>query len=262
MANRDDRDTSADNSGEMNQRLGRELHERDQQHQGRYSGYRGQPSTRKWDEGNYFHTGPSPRGAQDQRPQDRGYRPGSTHYTGEGSHPGQHYGNRSDSPYRSESSYLNHGNRSQQVPPYQGSYTGSSKPGNYNEPPAYPDKIHREGPGTRSRYKEDDYRYGSGSHNWYQEGRFTPNHTYHDPEDHRSYFQRIGDTIRDTWNDIMHSDDPEYLRSHPHSGNRYNREEDMRNRERYGADQYRNRNFDRGYERGPHWADDSDTSRR
>ncbi len=285
MANREDRDTSADNLGEMNQRLGRELYEKDQQQhpQSRYGGYRGEHH-RKWDESNFFHTGPSNRGAQDRPHQDRGNYPGgsshSSYHTGEGAHLGDHYGSRPDSPYRNESSYLNHGYRprpqqSSSYPSGSGysasdlsnyGYVGSTVPGNYNEPPAYPDKIHREGPGSRSRYKEDDYRYGSGSHNWYREGRYTPDEdrTRRDPNDHRGFFQRMGDTIRDTWDDIMHADDAEYQRRHQqqHDTRFYDRESGISSRERHGSEPYRDRNFDRGYEGGPRWADETDSGRR
>lgn len=245
--------------GDENQRIGRDLYNRDkeQQHTQRYS-YRGS-NDRKWDEGNYFHTGPSPRGAQDrsQRQQDRGYQRGgssqSTYRVGEGAHLGDHYGSRADSPYRNENRYLNHGYRGQEQQGYRQSMGGGgSQPGNYNEPPTSQDSLWREGPGTRSRYKETDYRYGSGSHNWYREGRYSPDQ---EPEsrDKRGFFERV----RDTWDDIMHSDDPEYQPRNDRYDDR--RAEQLSSRQRYSGESYRDRNFDRGYEGGPRWADETDS---
>lgn len=244
---------------EDNQRIGRELYNKDkEQHSTRYS-YRGQPE-KKWDEHNFFHTGPSPRGAQD-----RGYQPEKTNYqrggssnttyrAGEGAHLGDHYGSQKGSAYRNESHFLNHGNRpygpSQQT--YRSPEQSSSQPGNYNEPPTSQDSLWREGPGSRSRYKETDYRYGSGTHNWYNEGRYSPDVT---PEnrDHRGFFQKV----RDTWDDIMHSDDTEYQSKH-----RYDTQADnLSSRQRYGSEPYRDRNFDRGYEGGPRWADETDSGK-
>lgn len=251
--------------GDENQRIGRELYnkdkEREQQHPTQRYAYRGE-NDRKWDEGNYFHTGPSPRGAQDRDRQAESGR----HYTGNrpapyqsdrGSYQSGHYGSRSESPYRNESQYLNHGYRGQESgrqQTYRPSMGAGSQPGNYNEPPTSQDSLWREGPGSRSRYKETDYRYGSGSHNWYSEGRYSPN-VEPENQDKRGFFKRV----RDTWDDIMHSDDPEYR---PH--NRYDperRAEQLSSRHRYGSEPYQDRNFDRGYEGGPRWADETDSGR-
>ncbi|MBX0333930.1 hypothetical protein K3G39_11855 [Pontibacter sp. HSC-14F20] len=247
--------------GAENQRIGRELYNKDREQQPQRYAYRGQnQSQKKWDEHNYFHTGPSPRGAQDR---DRQAETGR-HYTGnrpapyqsdQGAYQSGHYGSRSESPYRNESHYLNHGYRGQESSsqqPYRSQMGGGSQPGNYNEPPTSQDSLWREGPGTRSRYKEDDYRYGSGSHNWYNEGRYSPDV---EPEnrDKRGFFKRM----RDTWDDIMQSDNPDY---EPH--NRYDperRAEQLSTRQRYGGESYRDRNFDRGYEGGPRWADETDS---
>ncbi|MDX5422160.1 MAG: hypothetical protein LPK07_02990 [Hymenobacteraceae bacterium] len=239
--------------GDENQRTGRELYnkDREQHHTPRYS-YRGR-SEKDWDEGNYFHTGPSPRGAQDRDRSSQyiGGRPSSSQ-SDRGSYQAGHYGTRSESPYRNESRYLNHGNR-----PYtesSSSYTreGGSQPGNYNEPPTSQDSLWRESPQGRSRYKETDYRYGSGSHNWYSEGRYSPD-VEPESRDKRGFFKRV----RDTWDDIMHADDPDYR---PHNRNEYERRaEQLSSRQRYGSEPFRDRNFDRGYEGGPRWADETDS---
>lgn len=246
-----------DKPGSHNQRIGRELYNQEQrdQHPNQRYGYRGQQD-RKWDEGNYFHTGPSPRGAQDRNRQDNASRTGQRSFPQQpGSNREQHYGSRLDSTYRNENRYLNHGQSDEpQYSSYRPTMGGGSQPGNYNEPPTSQDSLWREGPGTRSRYKEDDYRYGSGSHNWYSEGRYSPDV---EPEnsDKRGFFTRV----RDTWDDIMHSDDPEYR---PH--NQYDperRAEQLSSRQRYGGEAYRDRNFDRGYEGGPRWADETDSGK-
>jgi hypothetical protein len=245
--------------GDENQRIGRELYKKDQEQEQqpkRYGGYRGH-SEKDWDEGNHFHTGPSPRGAQDKgRRED--YRLGGSSYSsysrGQADQQQGHYGSQPGSPYRNESNYLNHGDRgygSSQTYSGQGRRSGSL-PGNYNEPPTSQDSLWREGPETRSRYKETDYRYGSGSHNWYREGRYSPDVT---PEsnDKRGFFQKV----RDTWDDIMHSDDPDYQ----NKMNFETQSDRISSRKRYGSEPYRDRNFDQGYEGGPRWADESDSGR-
>jgi hypothetical protein len=252
-----------DRPGDNNQRIGRELYNKDrnreQQPKSQRYAYRGE-NDMKWDEGNYFHTGPSPRGAQDRDRQAESGR----HYTGNRPAPYQsdrgsfqtgHYGSRSESPYRNENQYLNHGYRGQGSgiqQTYRPSMGGGSQPGNYNEPPSSQDSLWREGPGTRSRYKETDYRYGSGSHNWYHEGRYSPDQ---EPESHdkRGFFTRV----RDTWDDIMHSDDPEYKPQNRYDPER--RAEQLSSRKRYGSEPFQDRNFDRGYEGGPRWADEVDS---
>ena len=243
--NRNERDTSATDLGKHNQQLGRELYERDKQqqqqpyHQDRYARRGDDQST--WGEGNYFHTGPSPRGAQDRPEHHRA-----------GSHPayptsqGARLGNRYDSPYRNENAYLNYGSR-----PFSGQ-------GYYHEPPAQ-DNPWQEGPDTRTRYKETDYRYGSGTHNWYQEGRYSPDEPRHvQPTSDRGFFQRL----RHTWDDIMHSDDPEWQERDQRNRAQYVRQHPMSERDRHGSEPYRDRNFNRGYEGGPRWADETDSGKK
>ncbi|MFT2007158.1 hypothetical protein ACMA1I_00650 [Pontibacter sp. 13R65] len=252
-----ERDTNYSNRGDYNQRLGRELYRKDQERNQnrntpRSAGYQ------EWGEDSYFHTGPSKRGAQD-----RDHNSYNNAYTGsdrpykEGQNTNDHYGSRQSSAYRNERSYLNHGDRNTNS---QNRYTGGgagSQPGNYNEPLSQKDNLHREGPGSRSRYKEDDYRYGSGSHNWYRENRYTPDEDRDQHDDGRGFFQRMGEGIRDTWNDIMHSDDPDYQ----NRSQGYDAPERGSDRVRMGSEPYRDRRYDRGYEGGPRWADETDSGR-
>ncbi|HEY4649811.1 MAG TPA: hypothetical protein VIG72_00280 [Pontibacter sp.] len=244
----------ANYNDEENHRIGRELHGRDKEIQQRY-GYRPQKD-RKWDEGNYFHTGPSRSGAQDRGSRNNAAGPAQhgTYHRGEGAHLNDHYGSRPNSAYRNERSYLDYGDTysARTYNPQQN--TGGSQPGNYNEPPSRPYELWNDVPGGRSRYKESDYRYGSGSHNWYREGRYSPDEAPATPRDDRGFF----DKVRDTWNDIMHADDPDYQARH---SSRTTPEDRISSRERYGSEPYRNRNFDRGYEGGPRWADETDSGK-
>ncbi|GAA4434445.1 hypothetical protein GCM10023188_25400 [Pontibacter saemangeumensis] len=253
-----------------NHEIGRELYNKDrQQHQssGQRYGYRGD-NDRKWDEGNFFHTGPNPRGAQDRERPNRNesdYRRGgsshSSYNQGRNAHLSDHYGSRSDSTYRNERSFIDHGNhgsghyqqderhsmRRPQTPggPLESSHDDVSR--HHSDP-------WRDSPGGESRYKDTDFRYGSGSHNWYRENRYTPDDD-NDRRNNRQHDDRgIVDRVKDTWNDIWHSDEKDYQ-----PRNRYQSNEDrLDTHRRYGSNAYRDRNFDRGYEGGPRWADESD----
>jgi hypothetical protein len=255
------------NEGE-NHEIGRKLYEKDQQlnqaNQTRYA-YRGNQGTqdRKWSEGNFFHTGPSPRGAQD-RQRNEGYRRGGSSHTsynqGQNAHLGDHYGSRSDSSYRNERSYIDHGDHGSSQYRHDERHSmrrpqtpGGSLQGNYEDVNRTPYEPWNEGPGSGSRYKESDYRYGSGSHNWYRENRFTPDDDRDRHHDDRGFIDRM----KDTWNDIWHSDDKDYQpRHHPQSSS-----DRLDTRQRYGSAPYRDRSFDRGYEGGPRWADESGSRR-
>lgn len=243
---------------EDNQRIGRELHRRDMeqnQPQQRY-GYRA-PKDQKWDEGNFFHTGPSKSGAQDRGRQAGTPRPTqhdtSSYHRDQNAHLNEHYGSRPNSAYRNERSYLDHGDSfsSRTYNPQSG--MGGSLPGNYNEPPTSRYEQWNDVPGGRSRYKDTDYRYGSGTHNWYREGRYTPDSEPTNPRDKRGFFDRV----RDTWNDIMHADDPDYQ---PHHYG-MTQEDRIRERQRYGTELYNRQQFERGYEGGPRWADETDSGK-
>jgi len=237
---------------EENHRIGRELHQQDQHQQKRY-GYRGH-DPRQWGEGNFFHTGPSPRGAQDKPEQKYGenYRHdrNQTYAQGRNAHLADHYGSRSDSAYRRESDYLDHGEHAPHSM-HRPRQAGEPLEGNTYDMNEYRTDPWREGPGSGSRYKDADFRYGSGSHNWYREGRYTPDEEHSD--DNRGFFQRM----KDTWNDIMHSDDPDYSsQNRPHTGHK-----PLDFSQRHGSEAYRNRSFNSGYEGGPRWADEVDSGR-
>jgi hypothetical protein len=251
-----DESMNRNNSERDNQQIGKQLYNKGQQHQQRY-GYRGQ-DTRQWGEGNYFHTGPNPRGAQDSNERKYGenyhHDRNSTYAKGRNAHLSDHYGSKQGSAYRDESHYLNHGNRSGQQHEMRRPQTpGGSLQGNYNDMSNRRTESWNEGPGTSSRYKEGDYRYGSGSHNWYREGRYTPDsdETAPYPRDHRGFIDRV----KDTWNDIWHSDDPDYRPRHHHVSGA----DRVDSHKRYGSEPYRDRSFDRGYEGGPRWADETDS---
>ncbi len=246
-----------------NQARGRDLYNKDQQ---RYRP-RGDERTRKWDEGNYFHTGPSPRGAQDRdrmNRQDSEHRRGESHSgynQGQNAHLNDHYGSRSGSAYRNERSYIDHGDRGSASYRHDERHTmrrphtpGGSLQGNQNDVNDYQNDPWREGPGSGSRYKESDYRYGSGSHNWYAENRYTPDNDS-DRSHGRQHDERgFMDRVKDTWSDIWHSDDRNYQpRNHYESNS-----DRLDSHKRYGYENYRDRDFDRGHEGGPRWADESD----
>ncbi|GEO06178.1 hypothetical protein AAE02nite_38420 [Adhaeribacter aerolatus] len=107
--------------------------------------------------------------------------------------------------------------------------------------------------GEREGYKQDDYRYTSGNRgNWEAPGigrndrdendrnryrkDYRPDRHYDQDRD-RGFFDRIGDSISNTWNRMTGDDDDNY-----------------QNRDR----NQHNRPFNRGYESGPRWADEDD----
>lgn len=237
------------NIGGENQRIGRELYEKDKeesQPQQRYGGYRGD-NNRKWDAGNYFHTGPSSRGAQNGPGRQNNQNFENNHPTYERARNADlntHYGSRPDSPYRNEQAIINHGDGDYNR--QQGFVSNGSRPGNYTDNSNYQNEVWHESPG--SRYEDDDYRYGSGSHNWYREGRYAPDNTEHQ-RDQRGFFQRV----KDGWNDIIHSDDPAYTPNHPDS------DQNRRDRAQRSPEAFRDRRYNKGYENGPRWADPTDT---
>ncbi|ARS36773.1 hypothetical protein [Pontibacter actiniarum] len=249
-----------------NHEIGRKLYNQEHhqnQQQGQRYGYRG-TDTRQWGEGNYFHTGPNPRGAQDspQRKYGDNYQHdrNSSYAQGRNAHLNDHYGSESMSSYRNERDYIDHGDRgnyqhSQQHSMRRPHTSGDAleNRGNRYDVNDYQNDQWREGPGSRSRYKEDDYRYGSGSHNWYREGRYTPDNdaSAPHPRDNRGFMDRM----KDTWNDIWHSDDANYRQRNRHESPT----ERTSSRGHHGYESYRDRNFDRGFEGGPRWADEVDS---
>ncbi|MCJ8165493.1 hypothetical protein MKJ04_11625 [Pontibacter sp. E15-1] len=222
---------------------------------------------RKWDEGNFFHTGPSPRGAQDQgsdrRPQEENRRSGS-YNQGQNAHLKDHYGSRSDSSYRNERSFIDHGDHGRAHYQHEEIHNmrrpqtpGGAPQGNQNDVSGYQNDPWREGPGSGSRYKEDDFRYGSGSHNWYSENRYTPDRADERRHNRQHDDRGIMNRVKDTWNDIWHSDDRNYQPRPRYQSNA----DRVDSHKRYGFENYRDRDFDRGHEGGPRWADESDKGR-
>jgi hypothetical protein len=111
--------------------------------------------------------------------------------------------------------------------------------------------------GEREGFKEDDYRYTSGNRgNWEAPG--TSSHDrdednrnrYRSSDRHQDrdqgFFDRMGNSISNAWNSMTGNDDDK--------DNRY--DNDYRNRHP------QNRNFNRGYESGPRWADEDDRHNR
>lgn len=109
--------------------------------------------------------------------------------------------------------------------------------------------------GEREEYKEDDYRYRSGHRgNWHapdaagserdEDNRFRNQHDQRGRNQDEGFFDRIGNSISNTWREITNFGDDD----RNDSSNRY-------------SSGNRNQNFNRGYERGPRWADESDNER-
>ncbi|MFC6997155.1 hypothetical protein [Rufibacter roseus] len=119
---------------------------------------------------------------------------------------------------------------------------------------------YNEYPGSRSRYKDDDYRYGSGNHTWYEERRYTDDTGRRADRDKGDILDDMGAGIRDAWHDLKHgaqnmwhrdsSDNNDRDRSNRHDSNYRGG-----NRNDY---EYRSRR-DRGYESGPRWSDETDS---
>ena len=251
-----------------NHEIGRELYNRDKQNNQSDSEHRGGDHNRKWNEGNFFHTGPNPRGAQDRErynSSDNGYRRGgssnSSYNQGQNAHLNDHYGSSSESTYRNDRSYIDHGDRGSNNYRYDERHSmrrphtpGGSLQGNHDDVNSYQNDPWRDGPGSGSRYKEDDYRYGSGSHNWYRENRYTPDNGDDRRNDRQHDDRGFVNRVKDTWNEIWHSDDDDYQPRDRHQSNA----DRLDTHRRYDSSAYRDRNFDKGYEGGPRWADESD----
>jgi hypothetical protein len=139
---------------------------------------------------------------------------------------------------------------------YQGGYMASR--GDHREPPLPERNPYNDYPGGRSRYKDDDYRYGSGHHTWYQEQRYTADDGRVMDRDKGSIINDMGEGLREAWHDVSHGvtnlwnrNTPD--RHHPEQHrSEHHRTED--NRHKY---EYRSAH-DRGFERGPRWSDETD----
>ncbi|WP_207434220.1 hypothetical protein [Sabulibacter ruber] len=136
--------------------------------------------------------------------------------------------------------------------------------GAYMEPRGVRDELPRpdsnpynEYPGSRSRYKDDDYRYGSGNHTWYDEHRYTGNDGRRADRDRGDVIGDMGEGLREAWHDIKHGVQNMFNRSgNQHDNDRDHRWNDQDNRR--NNHEYRSRD-DRGYERGPRWSDETDS---
>ncbi|AMM51251.1 hypothetical protein TH61_08800 [Rufibacter sp. DG15C] len=282
-----------------NQRLGRDLYRRDQEH----NQQRQQPQGSHWDPRNNFHTGPSHQ-TRSHFPEDQ-Y--GMNSNADLGGSRQRHYGTNQNSPYRSQSS-LNYGDsrsmnqgqqsypassqgqgnshfspygdsrgnysaiqdsygqghdniHSQNVPPqrrmddsnenyYRGAYMDSR--GVRTEPPLPENNPYNDWPGGRSRYKDDDYRYGSGNHDWYREHRYTDNAGHRVDRDKGDILGDMGEGLREVWHDIRHGAQNLWNRG-THGFNTGNVHPDRDRDHNYEYRSYR----DRGREHGPRWSDES-----
>lgn len=210
------------------------------------------------------------------QPYNEQYRSGNAyHNRGEGYSPEQtHYGSRPDSAYRDQSR-INYGDNRQNAPGQRygqnqdrnqsnnqnrfgqrnagnnQSSRGQSGYGNqnkdyYNDPP-HGDHAGTEFWGEREGYKEDDYRYSSGNRgNWHTPGTDDDNNrsrNYRQQNQNPNFFDRMSERIDNAWDRM--------------TGNHHDDDND-RNRN-YDRNQHpQNRNFNRGYESGPRWADEDD----
>lgn len=220
----------------------------------------------------------------------------SYHNRNEGYGPEQtHYGARPDSAYRN-SNAINYGNRSEQNNNFDRNDRGYNQPNdqdqeqerynqnhngfsnqnrnpdtNYQEQSSGERHYNRERDTwpERNEYKDDDYRFRSGNRgNWhapdglgnsdndryrnqrdYREQnnyRHQDHNRYNDrnrnQENEQGFFDRIGNSISNTWHNITN---PDYY--HPANQRRH-----------YDGE---NRNYNRGYESGPRWANESDQER-
>jgi len=145
---------------------------------------------------------------------------------------------------------------------YRGAYMDDR--GVKKELPKPNENPYNEYPGSRSRYKDDDYRYGSGNHSWYQERRYTDDNGRRVDRDKGDVLNDMGDGIREAWHDIKHGAQNLWNRNSDNNrdGDRdrnrqYRLDNDYRggNRNDY---EYRSRR-DQGFESGPRWSDESDT---
>ncbi|MBC3542077.1 hypothetical protein ACFSC6_07220 [Rufibacter sediminis] len=132
---------------------------------------------------------------------------------------------------------------------YRGAYMDSR--GVRQELPRPDDNPYNEYPGTRSRYKDDDYRYGSGNHTWYEEQRYTDNNGRRADRDKGDILGDMGEGVREVWHDVKNM----FSRNSDHRDQDQNRYDQDNRRNDH---EYRSRN-DRGTERGPRWSDETDS---
>lgn len=121
---------------------------------------------------------------------------------------------------------------------------------------------YNEYPGSRSRYKDDDYRYGSGNHTWYEERRYTDDSGRRADRDKGDILDDMGAGIREAWHDVKHGAQNMFNKSGNHDRDRGNTRHTDHNSNYQGGNrhdyEYRSRR-DRGYESGPRWSDETDS---
>ncbi|PSR56794.1 hypothetical protein AHMF7605_26495 [Adhaeribacter arboris] len=107
----------------------------------------------------------------------------------------------------------------------------------------------------RKQFQAEDYRYGSGNRHWEAPGhdedydadndRNKNRRRHNDQQDNRGFFGRIADQVREDWRTFTHPDDGQ--------------NQNNQNNQNWRSEP---RNFNRGYESGPRWADEDDSQRR
>lgn len=107
----------------------------------------------------------------------------------------------------------------------------------------------------RKQFAAEDYRYGSGNRRWESpdhdndydadNDRINNRRRNNGPQDNRGFFGRIADQVREDWRTFTNPDD-DRNQNNQNNQNRWNEP----------------RNFNRGYESGPRWADEDDSRRR
>ncbi|MBA9078366.1 hypothetical protein [Rufibacter quisquiliarum] len=137
---------------------------------------------------------------------------------------------------------------------YRGGYMDSR--GVRQELPNPDSNPYNEYPGSRSRFKDDDYRYGSGNHTWYEERRYTANDGRSRDRDKGAILGEMGEGVREAWQDMKQGAQNLWNRS---TGNRHDNDQsaDRRSGNRHDYE-YRDRR-DRGNESGPRWSDETDS---
>jgi hypothetical protein len=205
-----------------NHRVGQDLYRRDQQNQIRH------PQER-YQSGQSYHN------------RDEGHNQDQIHY---GSRPDSAYRNPNinfgDQPYRQNQDYRDE--RSSYAR-REGTSTRSPYPEDFTRPEQH---HHDQTWNERNRYKDDDYRYRSGHRDTWRQFNDADHEEddlarqrgdYHGREE--GFFDRIGNSISHAWRNMTQDEDE------GPSGN----------------ESYRNRNFNRGHESGPRWADESENDR-
>ncbi len=139
---------------------------------------------------------------------------------------------------------------------YRGAYMDPK--GVQQELPRPEDNPYNEYPGTRSRYKDDDYRYGSGNHTWYEERRYTDNNGHRADRDKGDMLGEMGEGVREAWHDMKHGVQNLWNRGTNAVQPDHDRDRDSYRTSRDNRQEYRSTR-DQGTERGPRWSDETDS---